>query len=438
MDSKGTSDCSNCLQLQQENARLKELLATQNIPIPWEAEKTSPEEILPINKPVHQYSPEEKIALFRRLFCGRTDVYPVRWESKKGGAGYSPACENEWRPGVCGKPRIKCGVCKQRKFLPVTDRVIYNHLAGQHTIGVYPLLKDDRCYFLATDFDKSSWQDDALAFMQSCKELEVPAALEISRSGQGAHTWIFFSEAVSAADARKLGAALISYTCSRTRQLSLDSYDRFFPNQDTLPGGGFGNLIALPLQKVPREKGHSLFVSEDFKPYPDQWAFLATQVRLSAAELDSAILQATAGEHPLDIAFLSEEEASKPWQRTGGTQQVLTGSLPKELKCVLANQIYIEKTDLAQPLTNRLIRLAAFQNPEFYKAQAMRMPVWDKPRVIGCAENFPQHIGLPRGCLEALRHLLTEHNIDCELRDERTEGTSVKIRFTGKLRSDQC
>lgn len=164
---------------------------------------------------------------------------------------------------------------------------------------------------------------------------------------------------------------------------------------------------------------------------------MATQVRLSATELESAILRATAGEHPLDISFLSEEEASKPWQRIEGVQKVLTGSLPKELKCVLADQIYIEKTDLTQPLTNRLIRLAAFQNPEFYKAQAMRMPVWNKPRVIGCAENFPQHIGLPRGCLEELQHLLAQHNIDCDLRDERTEGISVKMRFTGKLRSDQ-
>ncbi|MEA3363403.1 MAG: DEAD/DEAH box helicase, partial [Thermodesulfobacteriota bacterium] len=254
MVSKTTSNCSNCLRLQKENTRLKELLAAQNIS--WDAKKPTAENSpAAVEKPVHQYSPEEKIVLFRRLFCGRTDVYPVRWESKKGGAGYSPACGNEWRSGVCGKPRVKCGVCKQRRLLPVTDRVIYNHLSGQHTIGVYPLLNDDRCYFLATDFDESSWRDDALAFMQSCKELDIPAALEISRSGQGAHTWIFFSEAVSATEARKLGAALISYTCSRTRQLSLDSYDRFFPNQDTLPRGGFGNLIALPLQKDPREKG---------------------------------------------------------------------------------------------------------------------------------------------------------------------------------------
>jgi hypothetical protein len=175
MDSKKTSNCSNCLRLQQENAHLKELLAAQNIP--WVAIKPPTETTLPIKKPVHQYSPEEKIALFRRLFCGRSDVYPVRWESKKGGSGYSPACENEWRPGICEKPRIKCGACQQRKFLPVTDRVIYNHLAGKHTIGIYSLLKDDRCYFLATDFDESSWQDDALAFYAELQRVKNSSSL---------------------------------------------------------------------------------------------------------------------------------------------------------------------------------------------------------------------------------------------------------------------
>jgi len=214
----------------------------------------------------------KKIALFRQLFRGRTDIYPVRWESNKGGAGYSPACKNEWRPGVCGKPRIQCSACKKRQFLPVTDRVIYNHLAGVHTIGIYPLLKNDTCYFLATDFDKSSWREDVLAYLQSCQELNIPAA-----------------------DARRLGAAIISYTSSRTHQLSLDSYDRFFPNQDTLPKGGFGNLIALPLQKLPREKGFSVFVDDNFKPYEDQWTFLATLKRLSADNLKEASSRATAG-----------------------------------------------------------------------------------------------------------------------------------------------
>jgi hypothetical protein len=170
-------------------------------------------------------------------------------ESAKGNSGYSPACSNEWKPGICLKPRVKCGDCKQRRLLPVTDQVIHEHLTGKRTIGVYPLLIDDSCYFLAADFDEADWREGAKAFMQSCRELSIPAALEISRSGNGAHAWIFFAESVPAREARQIGAALISHTCDRTRQLSLGSYDRLFPNQDTLPKGGFGNLIALPLQK---------------------------------------------------------------------------------------------------------------------------------------------------------------------------------------------
>ena len=205
---------------------------------------------------------------------------PVRWESATTGkSGYAPACANEWRPGICEKPRIKCADCGNRSLIPVSDAVIYSHLAGEKTIGVYPLLPDDTCYFLAVDFDKAEWREDAKAFVQSCRELDVPVALEISRSGNGAHAWIFFTTAVPARDARRLGTAIISHTCSRTRQLSLTSYDRLFPNQDTMPKGGFGNLgaparpcacgtcaphiVALPLQKKPRDAGHSVFVDDD-------------------------------------------------------------------------------------------------------------------------------------------------------------------------------
>jgi hypothetical protein len=158
----------------------------------------------------------------------------------------------------------------------VTDNVIYDHLAGNTTIGVYPLLSGDTCYFLAADFDDADWRDDAKAFLNSCRELGIPTALEISRSGNGAHAWIFFSEPVPACEARQLGAALISHACNRTRQLALSSYDRFFPNQDTLPKGGFGNLITLPRQKIPRELSRSVFVDENLSPYPDQWAYLAS------------------------------------------------------------------------------------------------------------------------------------------------------------------
>lgn len=273
--------------------------------------------------------------------------------------------------------------------------------------------------------------------MQSCRELGIPAALEISRSGNGAHAWIFFAEPVPVREARQLGAALISHTCDRTRQLALASYDRLFPNQDTLPKGGFGNLIALPLQKQPRELGRSVFVDEQLQPHADQWAFLASIRPMSRRELENTILQVSGGRHPLDVAFATEEGDGKPWQRLSPVSSRISGPLPESLTLVLANQIFIAKAELPQPLANRLVRLAAFQNPEFYKAQTMRLPVWNKPRIIGCAENFPQHIGLPRGCLDAVLELLQENDIHPELQDERLARRKVTAKFTGSLRKDQ-
>jgi hypothetical protein len=363
---------------------------------------------------------------------------PIRWESKTTGkSGYSPACANEWRPGVCEKPRIKCGDCGNRLLIPLSDAVIYGHLAGEHTVGVYPLLEDDSCYFVAVDFDEAEWREDARAFMGSCEALGVPAALEISRSGSGAHAWVFFAGRVSARDARRLGTAIISHTCTRTRQLKLNSYDRLFPNQDTMPKGGFGNLIALPLQKGPRERGCSVFVDSELQPYPDQWAFLTGIRPMDAHDIEPTILRATGGVHPLDVTFIDDEDLATPWKGASSLSKKLSGSMPKSLNVTLANLIFFEKAQLPQALANRLIRLAAFQNPEFYKAQAMRMSVWDKPRVIGCAENFPQHIALPRGCLDAALSLLRENDIAYDLTDERIHGQPLEVSFAGTLRMDQ-
>lgn len=413
--------------LRAENARLVSLLETHGIA--WR---------LPVPAPVSTaLSTDEKIALFRRLFRGRTDVYPVRWENKVGKSGYSPVCANEWRAGVCEKPRIKCTDCSKRLLVPLTDQTIYDHLAGHHTIGVYPLLADDSCHFLAVDFDDADWRADAQAFAQSCRELGVPAALEISRSVNGAHAWVFFSSNVTAREVRRLGTAIISHTCARTRQLKLTSYDRLFPNQDTMPKGGFGNLIALPLQKVPRENGGSVFVDDALRPYLDQWGFLASVQPMAPHDIEPTILRATGGAHPLDVTFITEEDQQEPWKRTAPAGLRLPGPMPAALTVTLANLLYFEKAQLPQSLANRLIRLAAFQNPEFYKAQTMRLPVWNEPRVIGCAENFPNHLALPRGCLDAARELLRENSIRCDLQDERFGGKSLAVTFAGQLRPDQ-
>src|SRR5947199_1365493 len=249
---------------------------------------------------VHQLSSsDEKIALFRSLFRGREDVYPRRFESRKTGkSGYAPACANEWVRGICEKPRVKCAECPNRRFLPVTDEAIRWHLSGRDDVGqpfvagVYPMLFDETCFFLAVDFDKSGWLEDSSAFIETCRRMDLSAALERSRSGRGGHAWLFFDEAVPAALARQLGCYILTETMKRRPDLGFDSYDRFFPNQDTLPHGGFGNLIALPLQKEPRDLGNSVFLDDQMVPYGDQWAFLSSVTRIGRTTIEDLVRDA--------------------------------------------------------------------------------------------------------------------------------------------------
>lgn len=423
--------------LRKENQRLRELLKQHGIGDP----ESQFLRVTATNKITHKnglLTTAQKITLFQKLFRGREDLYPVRWESKNGKSGYSPACSNEWRPGICGKPKVKCGDCSQRVFLPLTDKVVYRHLSGEITIGVYPLLQTEQCSFLAIDFDKESWREDVQSVARTSRQFQIPATIEISRSGNGAHLWIFFSHTMPAVEARRLGAALVSYTCSHSRQLELTSYDRMFPNQERMPKGGFGNLIALPLQKRPRDQGRSIFVDDQLHPFPDQWEHLHCIERMEDVAVATAIQQLSQGHHVLDVAFIEDDEQRTPWKaskRTMGNK--IEGALPKQVVMTLANQIYFEKGGLTQQLTNRLIRLAAFQNPEYYKAQQMRFSVWDKPRIIGCAENFPQHIALPRGCLDDVNRLLKDNGIKVQLTDERFSGNPVDCKFSGALRKNQ-
>ncbi|SBT06784.1 putative DEAD-like superfamily protein [Candidatus Accumulibacter aalborgensis] len=391
-----------------------------------------------------------KIALFRSLFRGRDDVYPRRFESRRTGkSGYSPACANEWVRGLCAKPAVRCSDCPNRRFLVLTDETIRQHLAGQDetgsdfVIGVYPMLLDETCFFLAVDFDKQSWHDDVKAVRETCRQMGLPAAVERSRSGNGGHLWLFFAEALPAILARKLGAHMLTETMDRRPDIGLDSYDRFFPNQNTLPRGGFGNLIALPLQKRARERDASVFIDDGLLAFPDQWAFLSAMQKIGRAEVERIVCAAELRGRIVGVRFplLGEDEgAEEPWAVPPSRRRVespIVGPLPQRLELIVANEIYLAREALPAALRNRLLRLAAFQNPEFYQAQAMRLPTFGKPRIISCAEDHPLHIGLPRGCLDEILGLLTGLGIECVLRDERHTGAPLNVSFHGTLRPEQ-
>jgi superfamily II DNA or RNA helicase len=403
-----------------------------------------------IEAPVTAMSPTcEKVALFRRLFAGREDVFPLRWDNRRNGrGGYAPACGNEWKRGLCGKPQVKCGECAHQAFLPVTNEVIDRHLRGgaqasDYVAGVYPLLADESCRFLAADFDKASWADDALAMMETCRLRGVPAALERSRSGNGGHVWIFFADTVPARTARALGASLLTETMERRPEIGFGSYDRFFPSQDIMPVGGFGNLIALPLQGRARRQGNSMFVDERLRPYDDQWAFLSSLPLMETHDVSRMVTDAERRGRVLGVRMpVEDEHAAEPWKMTPSRRPTVppaSGPVPERLDIVLGDQIYIDRTGLPAWLVAQIIRLAAFQNPEFYKAQAMRLPTFSKPRIISCAELHQKHIGLPRGCLGELVALLSAHDSEVVIDDHRMVGTPLPdgVTFLGDLEEPQ-
>lgn len=418
----------------------KDLWATPVIHVHDSAASFSPQRIPSVH---NQSASEEKIALFRSLFQGRMDVFAKRWESK-GKQGYIFACANDKVRHLCQKPHVKCPVCTHREYLPLTDKVIWDHLDKKTdtTIGIYPLLHDESCMFLAIDFDKRSWREDVLAFSKVCRENRIPASLERSRSGNGAHIWIFFEDPVPAFLARNMGSSLLTYTMEQRHQLGLDSYDRLFPNQDTMPKCGLGNLIALPLQGISRQQGNAVFVDHSLEPYPDQWAFLSSLKKMKRMEVEEFVNDAAKKGSFLGVQESAEDEGvgNQPWLQPFPKEQPakrLNGPFPKRISIVESNMVYIEKEKLSPSLFNYIQRMAAFSNPKFYETQSLRRPTYKIPRIINCSELFPGHLALPRGCKEEVVRTLGDYDIEVEVIDERFVGEPIAVEFHEELYDNQ-
>ena len=428
--------------LRKENTELRSLLCAHGIEY-----KPRPTNVIdsiysPVSLPVFKLSLDERVALFMSLFKGREDVFARRWFSKSTGkAGYQPVCVNEWRRGVCDKKTYKCAECPNRDFAPLTSQDVYRHLEGKDenccdVVGLYAIMPDNNCSFLCTDFDdkscKHGYKDDVLAFVGVCRDWQIPYAIERSRSGNGAHVWIFFEEPLPAFKARRLGNAILTEAMNRDGRMSFNSYDRFFPNQDRLPEGGFGNLVALPLQGQARKNLNSVFVDDDFLAYKDQWTFLYNIKKLREDDVDK-LLNLHVNE---EFGALSTSSESKPWV-TPTPQNLTKADFYSTMEIVKADKIYIPLKSISAKVLNHLKRIAAFKNPEFYSKQALRLSTYSVPRIISCFDITDEYLAMPRGCEDAILSFLNDNNVKYSITDETSHGKKISVTFTGKEREEQ-
>ena len=444
MDTADVSALTQRIQeLERENARLKAILDKNGIEYgSFESKTCETNHLEATAVSTCQFTLQEKVALFQSLFQGREDVFARRWySSTTQKSGYQPVCNREWVREFCDKRKYKCADCPNRQFAPLTYNDIFNHLAGKDTlgrdvIGLYPIRKDNTCCFLCTDFDDKScehgYKNDVLAFVNVCKTWNVPCYIERSRSGNGAHVWVFFEMPITAFKARKLGNAILTEAMNSDAHLSFKSYDRFFPNQDTLPEGGLGNLVALPLQGMARRKGNSVFVDENFNAYADQWKMLSQINKLSELKLDSLLRQRSVP----TLGELSKTSESKPWE-TPQIDDAQTYDYPKQIVLTRANMLYVPLACLSAKCVNIFKRIAAFRNPEFYEKQGMRLSTYNIPRIISCSEMTDDYLALPRGCEDAVCDILTQHGVKIMISDKTNHGHNINVTFRGELREEQ-
>lgn len=416
-------------------------------------------------------TPQEKINLYKSLFVGRQDVFALRWyNTKSGRSGYSPVCANKWVVGKCDLKKYSCATCPYKSPVKLDDSYIFNHLAGRDefcrdVIGVYPLMDGNVCRFLAMDFDAHApkeqtsivsthandaktayahknegnfWKDDILAVHKTCTDFGVSSYIEISRSGNGGHLWIFFSENVSASIARNLGSGIIKASMQNRHSISFATFDRMFPNQDEVPKGGYGNLIALPLQGRAVKQGYSVFVDENFMPYDDQWEFL-TRIQKVDERTVRKIITEIENQIPnfVEKDGSENEKISKSISKADVKDLLAKEDFPQKIKIKLTNYVEIEKSGISEKTLGVFRRTAVFLNPEYFKNLRMHLPLYNIPRFIDCSKENEKSLLLPRGNLNQVLEKIENANAEYEITDNRETGTKINATFSEKLYDEQ-
>lgn len=402
---------------------------------------------------IKKFDVTDKIASdFFMMFCrGRKDLYDLRYTNPKTGKnGYYTQCFNRWDRGchIQKKDGVRCKDCELRAYKPVTLPLIKAHMNGtapngNDVVAIYPMLENNLCQLLVFDFDNHAkgaeqedyaniddrWKEEINALRRICKNLDVDAVVERSRSGRGAHLWIFFKEMIPARLARKFGFALLEKGAESVNLKSFKYYDRMIPTQDALPEGGLGNVIALPLQGMALKSGNSAFVDENWNAYEDQLKVLAGTRRLTRQEIEDYLsLWYSTG-------FTSEDNGTDaPWDKNS---EIEAGSVKGVVRIVLADRIYIDSSGMSNKTKRQLRRMATFSNKQYFQNQAMDMPNYDESRFIYLGSDEGKYIVLPRGLWEDILKKFDNAGIRYKIEDKRTQGRELNISFKGELRESQ-